>query len=71
MDDLEKVKLSNLGFQIPLYLRYVNDILILVPDTEIDNILQFFNTNQFNIKFILEKGREQTINFLDIPITRK
>ena len=71
MDDLEKERLSNLGFELPLYLRYVDDILIAVPNTEIDNILQFFNTNNFNIKFTLEKEIEQTINFLDISITRK
>ena len=71
MDDLEKERLSSLGFQLPLYLRYVDDILIVVPDTEIENILQFFNENQFNIKFTLEKERERTINFLDISITRK
>ena len=44
---------------------------ILLSDTEIDNILQFFNANQFNIKFTLEEEKERTINFLDISITRK
>ena len=43
----------------------------MVPYTEIENILQFFNANQFNIKFTLEKERERTINLLDISITRK
>ena len=71
MDDLEKERLSSLSFQLPLYFRYVDDILIVVPVTEIDNILQFFNTNQLNIKFTLEKEKERTINFLDISITRK
>ena len=71
MDDLEKERLSSLGFQLPLYLRYVDDILIVAPHTEIENILQCFNTNQFNIKFTLEKEKERPINFLDISITRK
>ena len=71
MDDLEKEILTTLGFQLTLYLRYVNNILIVVPDKEIDNILQFFNASQFNIKFTLEKEREQTINFLDISISSK
>ena len=71
MEDLENEKLSSLGFQLSLYLRYVNDILVVVPDTEIYNILQFFNVNQFNIKFTLEKERVRTITFLDISITRK
>ena len=33
MDDSEKERLSNLAFQLPLFLRYVDDILIVVPDT--------------------------------------
>ena len=71
MDDLEKERLPILSFQLPLYFRYVDDILIVVPDIDIDNILQLFNTNQFNIKFALEKEKKRTINFLDISITRK
>ena len=71
MDDLEKERLSSLGFELPLYIRYVDDILIAVPNTNIDNILQFFKTNKFNIKFPLEKEIERTINFLDISIARK
>ena len=42
-----------------------------MPNTEIDNILQFFNTNKSNIKFTLDEEIERTINFLDISITRK
>ena len=32
MDDLEKERLASLSFQLPLYFRYVDDILIVVPD---------------------------------------
>ena len=42
----------------------------MLRHTQIDNILQFFNTNKFNIKFTLEKEVERIINFSDISITR-
>ena len=71
MDDLEKDRLSNLDFEVPVYFRYVDDILIMVPNTHVDRILQIFNTNPLNIEFTLEKEVGGAINFLDVSITRK
>ena len=71
MDDLEKDRLSNLDYEVPVYFRYVDDILIVVPNTHVDRILQILNTNPFNIKFTLEKEVDSTINFLDVSIMRK
>ena len=67
MDDLEKEKLANLDFEVPVYLHYVDDILIVTPSTQVDRILQSFNANPLNIKFTLEKGYERAIKFMDIP----
>ena len=71
MDDLEKDRLSNLDFEVPVYFRYVDDIFIMVPNTHVDRILQIFNTNPLNIEFTLEKEVGGAINFLDVSITRK
>ena len=71
MDDLEKDRLSNLDFEVPVYFRYVDDIFIVVPNTHIDHILQIFNTNHLNIEFTLEKELNGAINFLDVTITTK
>ena len=71
MDDLEKDRISNLDFEVPVYFRYVDDILIVVPYTHVDRILQIFNTIPFNFKFTLEKGVNGTINFLDVSIMKK
>ena len=46
MDDLEKEKLANLDLEVPVYLRYVDDILIVAPSTQVDRILQIFNANE-------------------------
>ena len=71
MDDLEKDKLSNLDFEVPVYFRYVDDIFIVVPNTHVDHILQIFNTNPLNIEFTLEKEFNRAVNFLDVTITKK
>ena len=71
MDDLEKDRLLNLDFEVPVYFRYVDDIFIVVRNTHIDDIVQIFNTNPLNIEFILEKEFNGAINFLDVTITRK
>ena len=54
-----------------VYLRYVDDILIVAPSTQVDRILQISNANTLNIKFNLEKESERAINFMGITITRK
>ena len=54
MDDLEKERLSSLGFELPLYIRYVDDILIAVHKTEIDfwsgRYLKFFSHHSLKYK---------------------
>ena len=54
MDDLEIEQLTKLGFEIPLYFRDVDDILLALPKCKIGNVLEGFNSNKFNIKFTLE-----------------
>ena len=71
MEDLENARLSNLDFEVPVYFRYVDDILIVIPNTHVDHILQIFNTNPLNIEFTFENEFEGAINFLDVTITRK
>ena len=71
MDDLEEERLANLDFEVPVYLRYVDDILIGAPNTQVDRILQILNANPLNIKFTMEKESKRAINFLDVTITRK
>ena len=69
MDDLEKDRLSNLDFEVPVYFRY--DILIVVHNTHVERILQISNTNLLNIEFTLGKVVDSAINFVYVSITRK
>ena len=70
MDDLETEQLTKLGFEIPLYFRYVDDILLALPKCKIGNVLEGFNSNKFNIKFTLETEVNKSINFLDCTFLR-
>jgi hypothetical protein len=60
--------------QIIAYIRYVDDILIIVYDhnkTNIDHTLNEFNKLQQTINFTIEKEQQESINFLNIGIHRK
>ena len=70
MDDLETEQLTKLGFVLPVYFRYIDDILIVLPKCKIENILEGFNSNYFNIKFTLEKEVNKSITFLDSKFRR-
>jgi hypothetical protein len=58
--------------QIIDYHRYVNDILIIYNThiTNIDDILNKFNSIHHKIKFTIEKEENSKINFLDLSISR-
>jgi len=47
MRDLEKKALANLSFEIPIYFRYVDDIIIATPSDKLEEALEMFNS-QYN-----------------------
>jgi len=65
---LETIALNSLNYQIPLYVRYVDDILLLIPNTKIDETLNIFNNLDQRLQFTMEKPIVNSINFLDITI---
>ena len=44
MEDLEVDALKKTGISIPIYFKYVHDIVMTVPSTEIHKILTNFNS---------------------------
>lgn len=52
------------------YSRYVDDILCITEQDSIDSILTDLNKIHPNITYTVEKEEHNTINFLDITITR-
>lgn len=71
MEDLEETSLSKLPFNIPFYKRYVDDIIVAVPDNGSEIIMKQFNSYHKNLKFTVEEEINASINFLDMSLHRK
>ena len=71
MDNLEKICITSLPFQLPFYFRYVNDIITAVPANEIDTIKQSFNNYSHKIQFTIEEELYNEICFLDVLVIRE
>ena len=70
MQDLETYCLKNIKFDIPVFSRYVDDILTLVPIDKIDYIIGVFNSFYPRLKFTHEMENNNRINFLETTIIR-
>lgn len=68
MFQLEKDIVLNLNFEIPIYIRYVDDILLCLPEDKIQQIFNAFNNFNERLKFTVEIPTVNSINFLDITI---
>jgi len=54
------------------YYRYVDDIALSVPLSQLNSLLEKFNTFHHRLKFIMEMEREGDIlNFLDLTIIKQ
>jgi len=71
MQDLEVKAINNLDFSVPLYYRYVDDILLLTPADKVDIILNSFNNIHDRLSFTIELEKNRSINFLDLNLTVK
>ncbi|XP_011869031.1 PREDICTED: uncharacterized protein LOC105562638, partial [Vollenhovia emeryi] len=71
LDDLESQCLLSLGFDLPTYYRYVDDVLTIIPDDKIDLVLTIFNSYHPRLKFTYEIENDKSINFLDTSIIRQ
>jgi len=69
MRDLENDCLRKLNFELTLYYRYVDDIVLTSPVEKIDLILNTFNTYHKRLKFTIELEDNRSINFLDLRLT--
>jgi len=65
MEDLEAKALNSISFQLPLYYRYVDDIMLAVPRNKSKEVLDIFNSFHPRLKFTIEMGGE-SLNFLDV-----
>jgi len=68
LQDLETKAIDRLPFELPLYYRYVDDILLAAPFDHLNEILETFNSFHNRLQFTLEIGINNRINFLDVTI---
>ena len=55
---------------VKLYMRYVNDTLLLVKDTNVNYIHKHLNSFDKNIKFTVDTFPDGTVHFLDIKVDK-
>ena len=70
MTELEKVVINRLmrSGMIKFYASYVDDTLLLVNYTDVDGILQEFNSFHKNLKLTVDKFEDCFPHFLDLEI---
>jgi len=68
MQDLEEKTIHNFDLQLPLYFRYIDDIILLASSNEVDNILNTFNKIHDRLQFTLELENKGSLNFLDLSL---
>ncbi|XP_011858290.1 PREDICTED: uncharacterized protein LOC105555858 [Vollenhovia emeryi] len=70
LDDLETHCLQSLNITLPAFFRYVNDIFIIVPTLNINELLNTFNNYHTRLQFTCETESNGSINFLDTTVIR-
>lgn len=71
LEDLEISCLDKLMFEVPIYIRYVDDIFTMIPNKLINYTLEIFNNYNVNLQFTSEIESENKISFLDLNIIRE
>ncbi|KAJ8980862.1 hypothetical protein NQ317_008921 [Molorchus minor] len=72
MDDLIEDSLPKLDFQIPFLKKYVDDMILSIPQGGTEQLLQMFNNYDTYLQFTIENEDEQhSVPFLDTKLIRK
>ncbi|KAJ8976939.1 hypothetical protein NQ317_012224 [Molorchus minor] len=72
MDDLIEDSLPKLDFQIPFLKKYVDDMILSIPQGGTEQLLQVFNNYDTYLQFTIENEDEQhSVPFLDTKLIRK
>ncbi|KYN19273.1 hypothetical protein ALC57_08450 [Trachymyrmex cornetzi] len=70
MQELETLSLNKLSIAPSLYVRYVDDILLIINSLDYKEILDAFNSYHPRLKFTMEEGGD-SINFLDVTLMKE
>ncbi len=70
VEELELQIIPKLSFQLPYYVRFVDDIKTAIPIDGEDEILRLFNSYHKRLQFTIEVEKEGRLNFLDMTVVR-
>ena len=70
MEDLEIECINKLDYAPLFYYRYVDDVILAIPQNKIDYTLNIFNSYHKKLQFTIELEEDDQINFLDIKIIK-
>lgn len=70
LEILEEAVIKKLGFRLPFFWRYVDDVLTAVPEDKVDQVLIAFNQYNPHVQFTIEKENNQRISFLELLVIR-
>ena len=65
--DLEIIALERLPIIVPIYYRYIDDVLMSIPRSLVKTVLEVFNSFHHRLQFTVEIGPNR-INFLDTTV---
>ena len=68
IQDLEEKIFSNININIPISYWYVDDILLTIPNNQINEILDRFNSYHDRLRFTMKHGNDKSINFFDVKL---
>ncbi|XP_071579118.1 uncharacterized protein [Temnothorax nylanderi] len=68
LQDLETIAFCTLKYIPPFYKRYIDDITLAAPSTLLQHTLDVFNSFHPRLKFTIEIGEDDKLNFLEITM---
>lgn len=63
MQDLEEDALNTLGLNMTFYFRYVDDVIMTIPENSIDDVLKTFNSIHYRLQFTFEIENHRLLHY--------
>ncbi|XP_050497674.1 uncharacterized protein LOC126878811 [Diabrotica virgifera virgifera] len=70
LDDLIEECLKIIPFHIPFVKRFVDDLILAVPNDKINEVLNIFNNQCSQLQFTAEREQNNSLPFLDMLVHR-
>lgn len=71
VQDLELNCFDKVDFDIPIYVRYVDDSFMVLPKSKVDYIVDLFNSQDPHLKFTFELEKDNKLAFLDTEVIKR